>query len=79
MLGKVSCGAFSESLTACKDNNRKNKGVDPCLELNQLTRKCFSAKNKDEVNSYILAEFNEAAMLHKFLALRNSAIPAKLA
>jgi len=31
VLGKVSCGAFNETFSSCKENNFRPKGVDPCL------------------------------------------------
>lgn len=31
VLGKVSCGAFSDSLKECKEANRRAQGQDPCL------------------------------------------------
>lgn len=45
VLGKVSCGAFSETYTECKNINRRSQGQDPCIELKQLTSKCFNAKD----------------------------------
>jgi hypothetical protein len=33
VLGKVSCGAFSDTLKECKTANFRAQGQDPCMEL----------------------------------------------
>ncbi len=30
VLGKISCGAFNDTLSDCKQHNRKYRGLDPC-------------------------------------------------
>ena len=67
VLGKVSCGSFSETLTSCKENLIKKRTVDPCAELKQLTSMCYSTRNNQEINNYIMNEFEDALMLVKFL------------
>lgn len=37
VLGKVSCAAFADTLKECKSANFRSGGLDPCLELKQLT------------------------------------------
>ncbi|CAM6001793.1 unnamed protein product [Sphagnum balticum] len=53
VLGKVSCGAFNEALSACKVANRKSTN-DYCLELRQLTDKCYRSKSVVEANQWIM-------------------------
>ena len=67
VLGKVSCGAFSDTLTECKNTNFRSKGPDPCLELKQLTNKCYGGKNVEEVKAWIDSQFEETLMMMKFL------------
>jgi hypothetical protein len=31
VLGKISCGAFSETYISCKQTNRRSKSIDPCV------------------------------------------------
>ncbi len=45
VLGKVSCGAFSDTLAECKKVNFRAQGADACLELKQLTSKCYTSKD----------------------------------
>jgi len=53
VLGKVSCGAFNDSLAECKQYNTRHSGTDPCLELKMLARKCYAASSKEEIDEYI--------------------------
>lgn len=78
VLGKVSCGAFSDSLKECKTANHRAQGQDPCLELKQLSSKCYSSRNHDEMNQWIAAQFHESLMMFKFLRERGSSLPERL-
>jgi hypothetical protein len=79
VLGKVSCGSFNETYTSCKDSNARNKTTDPCIELSQLASRCYSSRNNQDINDYIMNEFEESLLLLKFLEARQSTIPQKLA
>jgi len=57
VLGKVSCGAFNDSLTECKQYNTRSRGADPCAELKMLSKKCYAAASKEEIDTYINKEF----------------------
>ena len=67
VLGKVSCGAFNETLISCKQHSRRDRSLNPCLELKQLTSHCYSSKSSEELNRYIMNEFEESLILQKFL------------
>jgi hypothetical protein len=67
VLGKVSCGAFNDSLAECKLYNSRNKGADPCFELKMLSKKCYASAKKEEIDAYINKEFEETLILIKFL------------
>jgi hypothetical protein len=58
VLGKVSCGAFSDTLTECKNTNFRAQTQDPCLELKQITSKCYGARDSQEVNEWIASQFH---------------------
>ena len=77
-MGKVSCGAFSESYSSCKESNLATKELNPCMELKLLASRCYSAKDSAEVNDYIMGEFEEGLMMLRFLQSRKSSIPEKL-
>jgi hypothetical protein len=44
-----------------------------------VTSHCYSGKNKEEVNEWIMGEFHETLMLWKFLQQKNSTLPDKMA
>lgn len=78
VLGKVSCGAFADTLKECKAANFRSKGQDLCLELKQVTSKCYGGKDVTEVKAWIDSQFEESLMMMRFLKERKSSLPDKM-